>query len=92
MASDRDRDATLGQSSAVAVPSHDTVSVRRPRALVPRFDAVPAKQVTVQNPILIDSNARTEVRSTIPVTHFFRTFTYIRIPRSQAFVSGWAQK
>ncbi|SRR6266702_382971 len=40
-----------------------TVSGQRPRVLVPRLDVVPL-QVTVQNPILNDSEASTEVGST----------------------------
>jgi len=55
------------------------------------FDAVPL-EVMVQNPILIDFEASTEVRSTIAVARFFRTLTYVRIPRPQASVSGCATK
>src|SRR6266702_2029379 len=89
--SDRAKDATLGQRPAVAMLSHDTISGQRSRGLVSRLDAVPLL-VTVQSPIVIDSEASTEVRFTIAVTRFFRTLTYFRIPRSQASVSGCATK
>jgi hypothetical protein len=57
--SDRARDATLGHNPAF--PGHDTVSVPRPRGLVPQFDGVPS-HATAQNPIPIDSEAIGEAR------------------------------
>ncbi|KAN0137422.1 hypothetical protein V8E53_004867 [Lactarius tabidus] len=53
----RARDAALGQNSAF--PVHDTESKQRPGGLTPHVDAVPL-QVTVQDPIPIDSESSGE--------------------------------
>jgi hypothetical protein len=54
--SDRARDANFGHSLNLAIPGHDTVTIQRPRGMVPHVDAVPL-QATTQIPIPIDSEA-----------------------------------
>ena len=59
--SDRARDANFGHCLNSAIPDHNTVTIQRPRGIVPLVDAVPL-QATAQIPIPIDSEASGEAR------------------------------
>jgi hypothetical protein len=59
--SDRAKDAHFAHSLNSAIPGHDTVTIQRPRGMVPHVDAVPL-QAAAQIPIPIDSEASGEAR------------------------------